>query len=309
MLSIGGLGQMLPAWALLPLLWLGGVALAITRRRVDRPLAAMRMLIYRNRFWLLRVMLFMAVIFPLARAVTAYKSAIPQLVPFYADPFLLAADKLIFGTDPWRLTHAVIGPIGTMIIDRIYALWFVVMMLLIGWLNFTRDRKLQLRGLFTYLLSWALLGNFLATALSSVGPCFYSRFYHSDHFEPLMRTLMTTNEEHRLFALGAMNYLLSSIGKDRLGAGISAMPSMHVAIAFLCFLVTLQGTKHLWLKLSAAAFALTIFIGSIHLGWHYAVDSIVAILAVTMIWICVGRFVDWLSECSQVVELGPVAQF
>lgn len=287
---------MLPAWVLLPLLWSGGVAVAIARRRVDRPFVAMRMLIYRNRFWLLRGLLFTAMVFPLGRAFTAYKSAIPRIVPFYADPFLLSADKAIFGTDPWRLTHALIGPFGTTVIDRMYALWFVMMMLLLGWLNFTRSQRLQLRGLLTYLLSWAILGNMLATLLSSVGPCFYEHFYQNDHFEPLMQILQEGNEEHPIFALGAMRYLLSSLGKDRLGAGISAMPSLHVTIAFLCFLVTRQGTKHLWLKVLAATFALVIFVGSIHLGWHYALDGIVAIVVVTVIWICAGRFVDWLGS-------------
>jgi hypothetical protein len=294
--QLGGLRKMLPAWLLLPLLWFGYVALAITWRRLDRPISVMWRLTFRHRFWLLRGMLFTAMAFPLGRAFTAYKSAIPNIVPFYADRMLIAADRSIFGVDPWRLTHALIGPSGTVVIDRIYTLWFLVMMLLLSWLNFTRNQKLQLRGLLTYVLSWAILGNIMASAFASVGPCFYEEFYHSDHFAPLMKILRDTNADHRLFAIGSMKFLLDSVGKDRFGAGISAMPSLHVTIAFLCFLVTLEGTRRLWPKLLSGLFAMVILVGSVHLGWHYAVDGIVGIAAVTLIWLAAGRFVDWLER-------------
>ena len=145
--GIGGLSKMLPGWILLPLLWFGYLAIEITRRKVKHPFKAIRMLIYRHRFWLFRGMLFIAIIIPLARAFTSYKSAIPDIVPYFADALLIDADKALFGVDPWRITHAVIGPLGTAVIDRVYALWFVVMMLLLGWLCFTGNQKLQLRGL------------------------------------------------------------------------------------------------------------------------------------------------------------------
>jgi len=294
--SPGGLRRMLPAWVILPLLWFAYLALAITWRRMDRPIRVMRTMTFRHRHWLMRGILFTVMAFALGRAFNAYKSVIPKIVPFYADPALIAFDKAIFGSDPWRLTHAVIGPTGSLVIDRVYTLWFIVMMLLLGWLNFTRNQKLQLRGLLTYLLSWAVLGNFAATMFASVGPCFYDDFYRSDYFSSLMRELHAQDEQHRLFAIGSMRYLLDSIGKDRLGAGISAMPSLHVTIAWLCFLVTLEYTRTLWPKILSGAFAVTILIGSVHLAWHYAVDGLVGIVAVTIIWNGAGRFVEWLDR-------------
>jgi len=294
--SPGGLRKMLPAWVILPLLWFGYVSLAITWRKVNRPLRAMQAMTFRHRHWLLRGIIFTVMAFALGRAFNAYKNAIPEIVPFYADPLFIQADRVIFGTDPWRLTHALFGPAGTLVIDRLYTLWFMVMMLLLGWLNFTRNQKLQLRGLLTYLLCWAVLGNLTATAFASVGPCFYFEFYGQDTFLPLMQELRAQDGQHRLFAIGSMRYLLEAVGKDRLGAGISAMPSLHVTIAYLCFLVTLGYTRRLWPKFLSGAFAATILIGSVHLGWHYAVDGLVGIAAVTLIWIGTGRFVDWLDR-------------
>src|SRR3546814_4974916 len=36
-------------------------------------------------------------------------------------------------------------------------------------------------------------------------------------------------------------------------------------------------------------YAVVIFLGSIHLGWHYAVDGYVSIVAVAAIWAEIGR--------------------
>ncbi len=307
----GFVTRVLPGWVMLPLLWAGYVSVEITRRRVDRPFAAVRRMLFRHRHWLGRGLLLMMVILFIARAITSYKDAIPSYVPFYADPWLAELDRQIFGTDPWRLTHALIGPLGTIVIDRIYFLWFVIMMLFVGWFCFTRNPVLQLRGLLTYLLAWALLGNLFAVVLSSVGPCFYQDFYQDTHFAPLMANLNALHNSDGLLAVRSMDFLLDSIGKQRFGTGISAMPSMHVAIAFLCFLVAWEYGRHWWSKMFGFVFFAFILVGSVHLGWHYAVDGIVSVIVTGLIWWGTGRFVKWLDkrEAAQVVSAAvPLAQ-
>ena len=295
--------RMLPAWVLIPLIWAGFVSIEMARRQVDRPFVAVRRMLYRHRHWLLRGGLFMLMVLYFAYAFMSFKKAIPLYVPFYADPWLAGLDRAIFGMDAWRITHSVIGDRGTVAIDRIYGLWFPIMMLYVGWFCFTRDQALQLRGLLTYVLVWAVLGNFVALALSSVGPCFYEHFYSDPQFAPMVAQLKATHASHGLFAPRAMDYLIDSIGKDRLGAGISAMPSLHVAIAFLCFLVAWEYGRHWWAKLLGALFFLFILVGSVHLGWHYAADGIVSVIVTGLIWWGTGRFVLWLEkrEAAQAV--------
>jgi hypothetical protein len=283
--------------ALPPLLWLSWIGILVTKRRLERPTLAIYRMVRRNRYWLLRGTVLVALAPPVAKAFSVIKRSIPDIVPFYADSQLAYADRvLFFGLDAWQVTHAVLGPISTLLIDRLYLLWFPMMVILNAWYAFTRDQRLQIRGLLTYILAWGLLGNVFAMGLSSVGPCFYELFYGSTHFRPLMDTLRDYDSIYGIKAFRTMNWLYESRDKDRFGSGISAMPSLHVAISFLTYLTTRYAARSRWLVGLAGAYALLIFIGSIHLGWHYAVDGIVSVIGVSIIWWTAGRFVDSLDR-------------
>ena len=64
--------------------------------------------------------------------------------------------------------------------------------------------------------------------------------------------------------------------------GISAMPSLHNAIAVLYALIAFRIGKAIGIFMSL--YAAIIFVGSVHLGWHYAVDGIIAAIAMYAIW-------------------------
>src|SRR5687768_12309831 len=54
--------------ALPPLLWLSWVGILVTKRRFDRPTAALYRMVRKNKFWLLRGTLLVAVAPPTAKA-------------------------------------------------------------------------------------------------------------------------------------------------------------------------------------------------------------------------------------------------
>lgn len=89
-------------------------------------------------------------------------------------------------------------------------------------------------------------------------------------------------------SLQVQEILLSAYrsGARGLGMGISAFPSMHVSLAFLFFLVSRRLSFRLgWFAL---AYLGVIVLGSIHLGYHYAVDCYAAIIGTYLIWKATG---------------------
>ena len=262
-------------------IWLAWLAIE-ARRETDDIIGYVHRKAYEQRYWFLRAYIIVMLLVPANRAFTAIKVAIPQINPFYADNWLAEADRMLFGgVDPWRITHAIIGPTGTLVIDLLYVVWFPIVALLFVWTAFARDPAFQLRASFTHLGAWAVLGSFMAVMLSSVGPCYMEPLLGDDRFVPLMDRLA----QQQLFAHGAQEYLLLTLGNENIGSGISAMPSLHVALAVLLFILCRDqfGRKH-WTSRATLVYAVLIWIGSVHLAWHYALDGIVSAATIILMW-------------------------
>lgn len=226
-------------------------------------------------------------------AFTSLKSMIPVVQPYAWDKYFMNLDALIhFGHHPWALLQPILGyPLVTFAINFIYNMWFPVMFAVLYWQAFALTHgALRVRYLITFFLCWIINGTVLAMIFSSGGPCFYGALLPGadNPFAGLMDYLHAANDHYPIWALGAQDMLWTAYEKNALGlgSGISAMPSLHVSVAFLQMIMAYR-----WNKRAGHLFALffaAILIGSVHLGWHYAVDGYVSILTTLLLWWGVG---------------------
>src|SRR3546814_13931379 len=99
---------------------------------------------------------------------------------------------------------------------------------------------------------------FGAIMLASVGPAFLEPIIGNDHFREQMEYLHQAGETHTVLVLEVQRLLLQwyEAGDYGLGRGITAMPSMHVALCMLYFLTMTRLDKGLglaFLKIGRAA--------------------------------------------------------
>ena len=116
-----------------------------------------------------------------------------------------------------------------------YNFWFIVLIATIFTACITRkDTRLRHQFLMSFMLAWILGGFFLAMGLSSAGPCYYERLGFGSDFHPLMQALAAADRVYPIWALRTQNLLWSGyIGETSGSIGISAFPSLHVAMAVL----------------------------------------------------------------------------
>lgn len=231
-----------------------------------------------------------------AATFTVVKKSIPIFAPFTWDVTFEKWDRWLHGGfAPWELIHPMLGSPGiTYGINWAYNIWFYVLAVIWAYQAFSqRDDRLRQQFFLTLFLGWILLGNVAAMLFSSAGPCFFGDVTGlPDPFLPLMRYLNDANQVHPIWALEAQGALLQAYTMQGVsaGVGISAMPSMHVAIATLFALVCWRIQR--WLGVAMTIFAMVIMIGSVHLGWHYAIDGYFGALGMIAIWWVVGRALD-----------------
>ena len=222
-------------------------------------------------------------------AFTSFKTLIPVMIPYSYDPLFWKLDKwLHFGVDPWRLLQPFIGFFFvSFVIGFVYKFWFFVKFMCLYWMGFTVDKSsLRAQFFIAYLISWIVNGTFFALIFSSGGPCFYALITGEavDPYLPLFDYLRAANEHWPIWALQGQAFLWEIYQGQHSGmmAGISAMPSMHVSVALM---LLFAGWHYGPLtKAFFIAFFMFTLIGSVHLGWHYAIDGYFSILTTWIIW-------------------------
>jgi hypothetical protein len=227
---------------------------------------------------------------------TSLKTMLPDVNPFFADPYLADLDRLLHGRDAWVYAVALLPARLTPVLEVVYfGIWGLLLFApLLAVLLVPGLRSVRSQYIWTALIIWPLLGNLIAGAAMSAGPVFYGRIIGDARFESLMAHIA----QHARYQEFAQAYLWKFYVSGEAGAGgaISAFPSMHLASATL--LVLLASRVHRWLLWAAVAYCGVILFGSVYLGWHYAVDGYFSMAATVLIW----KMVGWARKSKSLMQ-------
>ena len=245
----------------------------------QHPRAALIALATRHRRWIVEFALG-AMLVGLEIAVLNWmKVMLPLVQPLWADPMLARLDAALFlGTDGWRVARALFGW-AALPISISYGLWSLVKFGTIFTVLCWSPGAFKNRAILAYFITIAL-GCATQYLLPSAGPIFYQLMGYGDRFAALpVHALVATTRDY-LWS----DYLRAG---GKVGGGISAMPSLHVATALWIALVAHRGR----LRILGWLFYAAILIGSVMLGWHYASDSVAgSALALVAWWVARRTF-------------------
>ncbi|HYD06303.1 MAG TPA: phosphatase PAP2 family protein, partial [Reyranella sp.] len=196
---------------------------------------------------------------------------------------------LHFGIAPWQWLPLELWPV-TRFIEFIYALWGVALAAVPFVVCLRREDANRTRLLISYPLVMILFGNIVAAWFMSSGPFwFHHQAGMADPYAALFAYLQQVNPDRAFSAVLFQEYLWQAYQKDitEIGTAISAFPSIHVAIAALFLFYAWPISKAA--RAFALAFFLIILVGSVLLGWHYAVDGYAGFAGAAAIYWAVGR--------------------
>ena len=220
----------------------------------------------------------------------------PQIVPFWLDQPLTSAERIIFAADPWLQLDRLLGW-AAVPIDRLYGLWLPVQSLFLFTVLTQPPSAAKSRALIAYALAWFLLGVVAAVLLSSAGPLFYDRYFGGTTFAALRETLQNRGAWIALAESDRMWASLAS-GRPSVVAGISAAPSIHVAISAWIYLTVRRMAPRA--APYALCYSIVVWVGSVQLGWHYVAHGLLGALGMLGIWVLsdkLQRHVDARFKC------------
>lgn len=219
---------------------------------------------------------------------TSTKSMLPLISGFAHDRTFADLDAAIFGQDPWLYLRWM-EPF-TAQIQFIYGSIWVACMLGVSMIACFSESLIKLRRqyVWTFLLCWVILGNVIALWGMSAGPVFYQNVTGDPRFVELVQNIELHRDGGAMSAAVLKDFLWHTYVTNAPGAGsgISAFPSMHLAMATL--FVLFMRRVHWALGFLFSGFLLIILAGSVHLAWHYAIDGLFSIVATIGIWWAVG---------------------
>ncbi len=223
------------------------------------------------------------------------KPLIPAIKPFQWDETFMALDRTLhFGFDPWVLLQPILGyDAVTFGINILYNFWFLALFGTFVWFGLSRRAGVVRSQFFlAYMLTWWMGGGLMAVYFSSAGPVYYSNIGLSpDPFVPLMDYLKDVHTRLPIWSLNTQQILWDGYTGKSQAIGISAFPSMHNATSLLFALAAFRFSRVAGYLF--AIYCAVILVGSVHLGWHYAVDGYAGLLLAAVCWWIAGVFARW----------------
>jgi hypothetical protein len=220
-----------------------------------------------------------------------FKGSISYALPFSWDLTFDNWDRILhFGYRPWELLQPALGhPLITILIFAVYGIvWYQLMlgvMFYYALLAPVSVRRTQV--LLVYLFVFAIAGSYMATAFSSAGPVYFDHIgIEPNPYKPLINYLGTVNSYVLPHPRFIHETLWWSYDQKMAAGGISAMPSVHNATAMIFVLVAWQAKP--WIRYLMIVIFAIIFLGSIHLAWHYALDAYLAWAVTLASWWAAG---------------------
>lgn len=219
---------------------------------------------------------------------SSIKTSFPAAHGFVFDRLHADWDKALhFGVDPFHYLYS-FGQHTWLLraIEINYSvLWFVICYFALYFvMTSSRTDAIRVRFALTWFGSWIIVGTAMAGLWLSAGPVYYGRVTgDTARFAEQLAFLSTTSSQTSS-ASSFQRYLwaLHESGQLGLGSGISAFPSMHVALITVVALYA--GERSTRLGLLAWSYTAIITFSSVYLGWHYAIDGYVSVLVTTALY-------------------------
>ncbi|MBX9466781.1 MAG: phosphatase PAP2 family protein [Rhizobium sp.] len=214
---------------------------------------------------------------------TSLKNMLPIMAGgFPYDTLHADIDRIIhFGHDPWQLLYPFAAhPIVLSVVEWNYSvLWFVLCFAALffvatsPWADAVRTRYMLM-----FMFVWVFCGNVLAGLFLSAGPAFYGQVTGDTSRFADQLVFLSGGQAH---SFQLYLWQIYESGVAGFGSGISAFPSVHVALITMNALFL--SDRFPKLALPAAAYTMLIVASSVYLGWHYAIDGYVSIVVVVLV--------------------------
>ena len=225
---------------------------------------------------------------------TAYawtKLYLPALGGELWDGKLASLDRLLaFGIDPnvFMITIFEGAPRwAARLLDLHYSMFVTTMLATTGWFVTDSDHSRRVCFAWGAASLWSL-GLWLYVAMPALGPVFTlaglsAEVSHTFPVAAQAQAALLANYQRVLVTLANPGVCLLVAPE----AGVAAMPSLHVAVH--TFLAMWAVHVSSLLRTPLIGFAMLTYIGSVALGWHYAVDSWAGLILACAVFAVVAR--------------------